>query len=143
MIDLIREIIDAKGHLPVAARTLDPNANLYEAGAFAFRRDTGDARVGGRPRCRIPQADAASTELLVAQFDRRLPVARGTQSGVIAEHGVDTDMFDAAPLDRNIRWILVKNFPGADENPCCSHEFDFASICALGAKKRNQVERVA
>jgi len=28
MIDLIREIIDAKGHLPVAARTIDPNANL-------------------------------------------------------------------------------------------------------------------
>ncbi len=36
MIDLIREIIDAKGHLPVAARTIDPNANLYEAGLSPF-----------------------------------------------------------------------------------------------------------
>jgi len=36
MIDLIREIIDAKGHLPVAARTVDPNANLYEAGLSPF-----------------------------------------------------------------------------------------------------------
>ena len=32
MIEVIRQIIDAKGHLPVAARTIDPNANLYEAG---------------------------------------------------------------------------------------------------------------
>ncbi len=36
MIELIRQIIDAKGHLPVAARTLDPNANLYEAGLSPF-----------------------------------------------------------------------------------------------------------
>ncbi len=36
MIDLIREIIDAKGHLPVAARTIDPNANLYETGLSPF-----------------------------------------------------------------------------------------------------------
>jgi acyl carrier protein len=36
MIDLIREIIDAKGHLPVTARTIDPNANLYEAGLSPF-----------------------------------------------------------------------------------------------------------
>ncbi len=36
MIELIRQIIDAKGHLPVAARTLAPNANLYEAGLSPF-----------------------------------------------------------------------------------------------------------
>lgn len=36
MIDLIREIIDAKGHLLVAARTIDPNANLYEDGLSPF-----------------------------------------------------------------------------------------------------------
>jgi len=36
MIELIRQIIDAKGHLPVAARTLDPNANLYEVGLSPF-----------------------------------------------------------------------------------------------------------
>jgi len=36
MIDLIRQIIDAKGLLPVAARTLAPNANLYEAGLSPF-----------------------------------------------------------------------------------------------------------
>ncbi len=36
MIDIIREIIDAKGHLPVAARTLDPKANLYDAGLSPF-----------------------------------------------------------------------------------------------------------
>jgi acyl carrier protein len=36
MIELIRAIIDLKGHLPVAARTLDANANLYEAGLSPF-----------------------------------------------------------------------------------------------------------
>jgi len=36
MIDLIRQIIDANGLLPVAARTLAPNANLYEAGLSPF-----------------------------------------------------------------------------------------------------------
>jgi acyl carrier protein len=36
MIDLIREIIDARGLLPVAARTLAPNANLYDAGFSPF-----------------------------------------------------------------------------------------------------------
>ena len=36
MIDLIREIIDAKGHLLVAARTIDPNTNLYDAGLSPF-----------------------------------------------------------------------------------------------------------
>jgi acyl carrier protein len=36
MIELIRKIIDAKGLLPVAARTLAPNANLYEAGLSPF-----------------------------------------------------------------------------------------------------------
>ena len=36
MIDLIREIIDARGLLPVAAQTIDPNANLYEAGLSPF-----------------------------------------------------------------------------------------------------------
>ena len=36
MIDLIREIIDTRGLLPVAARTLAPNANLYDAGFSPF-----------------------------------------------------------------------------------------------------------
>jgi acyl carrier protein len=36
MIELIRKIIDAKGLLPVAARTLAPNANLYDAGLSPF-----------------------------------------------------------------------------------------------------------
>ena len=36
MIELIRQIIDAKGYLPVAAQTLAPNANLYEAGLSPF-----------------------------------------------------------------------------------------------------------
>jgi acyl carrier protein len=36
MIELIREIIDAKRCLPVAARTLNPNANLYEVGLSPF-----------------------------------------------------------------------------------------------------------
>jgi acyl carrier protein len=36
MIEVIRQIIDAKGHLPAAARTLDPNANLYDAGLSPF-----------------------------------------------------------------------------------------------------------
>jgi hypothetical protein len=42
-----------------------------------------------------------------------------------------------------IRWISVRNFPGADEYPCCSLALDCASICALEAKKLDQVERVA
>ncbi len=36
MINLIREIIDARGLLPVSARTLAPNANLYDAGFSPF-----------------------------------------------------------------------------------------------------------
>jgi acyl carrier protein len=36
MIDLIREVIDARGLLPVSARTLAPNANLYDAGFSPF-----------------------------------------------------------------------------------------------------------
>jgi acyl carrier protein len=36
MIDLIRNIIDARGLLPVAARTFAPNANLYDAGLSPF-----------------------------------------------------------------------------------------------------------
>jgi len=36
MIELIRKIIDARGLLPVAARTLAPNANLYDAGFSPF-----------------------------------------------------------------------------------------------------------
>jgi hypothetical protein len=36
MIELIRKKIDAKGLLPVAARTLAPNANLYQAGLSPF-----------------------------------------------------------------------------------------------------------
>jgi acyl carrier protein len=36
MIELIRQIIDAKGHLTEPARTIDPNANLYEAGLSPF-----------------------------------------------------------------------------------------------------------
>jgi acyl carrier protein len=36
MIELIQQIIDAKGLLQVAARTLAPNANLYDAGLSPF-----------------------------------------------------------------------------------------------------------
>lgn len=36
MIDLVRKIIDAHGGLRVAARTLAPNSDLYEAGLTSF-----------------------------------------------------------------------------------------------------------
>ncbi len=36
MIELVRHIIDAQGRLPVAARTLSQNSDLYEAGLTSF-----------------------------------------------------------------------------------------------------------
>ena len=51
---------------------------------------------------------------------------------MIAEHGADADMLDAGP--RRSEYPV---------NPYCSIALDYASVRALGAKKRNQVERVA
>ena len=84
MIELIRRTIDEKGHLTVPARMIDPDANLYEAGLSPFAAIQVmialEAACGGR----ISQPHVASAELLVAQFDRRLSGARGTQGGVRA-----------------------------------------------------------
>lgn len=36
MIELVRQIIDARGRLPIAAQNLSPNSDLYEAGLTSF-----------------------------------------------------------------------------------------------------------
>lgn len=36
MIELVRRIIDTQGRLPVAARSLSPSSDLYEAGLTPF-----------------------------------------------------------------------------------------------------------
>jgi len=45
------------------------------------------------------------------EFDRRLSGARGTKSGVIAEHGADADMLDAGPRRSEYPVMSVKSSP--------------------------------
>jgi len=125
MIEVIRQIIDAKGHLPVAARTIDPNANLYEAGLSPFAAiqvmlALEEAYGVEFPKQMLRRQSFSSLNSIAACLER---VERKAGKG---KQDATTNMFNVNLTDRNIRHDEKRLLAGESYRHCLFAMFAIA-----------------